>query len=395
MKRRSRAGVLAVFFLAGGPAAARGQGVDQGLNVEPRLIAEGENRANLFQTPTDQEHEFLTVLRPGLALSLPVQTHELDVRGEGFLIRHAEFPEFDSNEFRVDADADFDLVRGLDLGLSNRYRRSSNPPLSAEDQVHLFREEFARALPRYRFAERWQALLKAAYLERRFEAADEQRDDFTTYTYGGGFGYRVLPKTTVLVEGDSNRIDHFTSLFNNTLWRATLGAVWETTEKLEAQVHSGFERKNYARNQFEDHGDWMMAGDLRYRPTDFDEITLRMAREIIETEFTSRENVDSGLYYVSTSAELGYSHQITAKFKVVLAGRYALYDFSGTRSDRIGLGRGGLEYAPRKWLALSATAGYAQDDSNQNSYDYADQSVLAAVKLTYPAAGVSAWLADW
>jgi len=395
MKRRSRAGVLAAFFLAAGPAGVSGQGLDQGLDVEPRLITEVENRTNLFQTPGNEEHEFLTVYRPGLAISLPVQTHELQFQGEGFLTRHAEFPDFDSNEFRLDVQADFDLVRGLDLGLRNRYERNSNPPLSKEDEVHLFREEQASVLPCYRFAERWQALLKAGYLERRFEAADEERDDFTTYTYGGGLGYRVLPKTTLLAQGDYNRIDHFTSAFDNTLWRATLGAVWETTEKLEAQVHSGFEQKNYESNHFDDHGDWMLAGNLRYRPTDFDEITLRVARDIIETQFSARENVDSGLYYVSTSAELGYSHQITAKFKAQVSGRYAFYDFSGDRSDHIAAGRGGLEYSPRDWLALSVAAGYAQDDSSQDPYDYADRSVLAAVKLTYPASGVSAWLADW
>jgi hypothetical protein len=393
------AGALLIFLLAAAPRPAPAQSEELesgggGVRLTPRFITDVENRTNLFLTAADAAPETLTTYRPGLLFSAPVQTHALELRGEGSLIRAAEFPEFDSDEYRANAALDFDLFRGFTLSPSARYQRSSNPPLSETDLRHRYRDAQAGLAVGYRFADRWLALVHGAYLERRFETTADEIDNFISSTYGAGLGYRILPKTTLLGQGDYTRIDDFLARFDNRLWRASLGLVWETTAKLSAEVHGGWQDKKFDQAKLGEHGDWLVLGRLRYQPTDFDQVSLAVSRDLLETEFTARENAASGRYYVSTVGDLAYRHAWTAKIKSRVSARYSDLEFSEGRSDRIAGADLGLEYAPRKWLALSAGAGYLQDRSSQDRYNYADRRLLAAVEVIWSSQGVAAWAAE-
>jgi len=399
MNRPSLPGAFLIFLLAAAPWPAGAQleeaeGAGGGAGFTPRLITDVENRTNLFLTAADTERETLTVYRPGLRFSAPVQTHALELRGEGFLIRAAEFPEFDSDEYRANGSLDFDLFRGFTLSPRGRYQRSSNPPLSLTDLRHRYRDAQAGLAVGYNFADRWQALVNGSYLERRFEEPADELDNFSSSTYGAGLGYRILPKTTLLGQGDYARINNFLTQYDNRLVRATLGLVWETTAKLSAEVHGGWQDKKFDRAALGEHGDWLVQGRLRFQPTDFDRISLQLSRDILETAFTARENVASGRYYVSTAGDLAYQHAWTAKIKSRVATRYSDLEFSRGRGDRIAGAELGLEYSPRKWLAVSAGGGYLQDHSSQSRFNYVDRRLLAAVEVIWSAQGVAAWAGE-
>jgi hypothetical protein len=398
MNQVSLPGALLIFLLAVAPLPVAAQLEEaegpSGTRFTPRLLTDVESRTNLFLTSADTDHETVTIYRPGLRFSTPVQTHDLELRGEGYLIRAAEFPEFDSDEYRANAAFDFDLFRGFTLSPRGRYQRSSNPPLSQTDLRHLYRDAEGDLAVGYSFADRWQALVHGSYLERRFETTADELDNFSSTTYGGGLGYRILPKTTLLGQGDYTRINNFLTKYDNSLARATLGLVWETTAKLSAEVHGGWQDKKFDRAELGEHGDWMVQGRLRFLPTDFDRITFNLSRDILETAFTSRENVASGRYYVSTGGDLAYQHAWTAKIKSRVATRYSDLEFSQGRSDRIAGAELGLEYSPRKWLAVGGGGGYLQDTSSQDGFNYVDRRLLATVEVIGSAQGLAAWAAE-
>ncbi|MEM7027416.1 MAG: outer membrane beta-barrel protein [Pseudomonadota bacterium] len=206
------------------------------------------------------------------------------------------------------------------------------------------------------------------YENNRSTTAVRDRED----TYGSGrFYYRLMPKTSLLLEGRAINFNYDTdsvgsASLDSTTSRVLFGVTWEGTYKTTGTAQIGYIRKDFdadARSTGEDIS-WEFG--VEWQPRTYSTVTLNTSRDFNETNGT-------GNFIITDSIDLGWSHNWTDRIRTTLSFRYAEDSFdqdtTGREDEKLAFGAN-IIYELRNWVEIGAGYDYDERESNDNTFDY-------------------------
>lgn len=371
---------------------------------------------NLFNSPDDKESEWITVISPGISVSVPstrqptldretVNTapggmqlsrlrYEPERRFQGYALyradlrEHAEFPEEETDTHRAEGLLYYRLRGGLAFELMDLFEVDQDPyntrnEIDGSDVRNL--DEFTSNL--WRFSVSYpvtpKLALDASYgmfslnydAERNeFRERDDQTATVSVY-------FRILPKTALVLDYQFIDVDYDSAENNrdNREHRYMGGVLWDMTAKSRARLLVG-----YGNKEFDDgsEGDFVGEARLDYNPTEKTKLYLKAVRRANETDFRNAQDI------LTYRVQAGYAQRLSARWSGAIDGYYTNDEYRGRdgfttdREDDRYSAALTFGYAFRRWLSLSFGYSYVKRDSNIEQYEYDTNSVFATVSAS-------------
>ncbi len=216
------------------------------------------------------------------------------------------------------------------------------------------------------------------YDNNRIVTAVRDREDL----YGSGrFYYRIMPKTSLLLEGRATQFDYDTTAagttsLNSITSRALFGATWEGTFKTTGTAQIGYIRKDFETSARPSGDDISWELGIEWRPRTYSTISLSTYRDFGETN-------GAGNFIITDSVDLNWQHKWSERFRTTLTFIYAIDSFdednTGREDDRLGVGIN-LVYKIKNWLEVGGSYNYDERESTDNTFDF--QKNIASVFTT-------------
>ena len=201
--------------------------------------------------------------------------------------------------------------------------------------------------------------------------SDKERD---TTALSSTFYYRVGPKTRALIEARHTEYDYVSNDRLNSNNIALLsGLAWDATAKTSGTLKIGGERKRFDESSIDDKSASMWEVGIRWKPRTYSIFDLSTRRAIDEG--------DDGASAIHLQLiEMSWRHQWLDRLSSNVS--YSLSDQEYQdidRDDEIRTFGAGLSYAMRRWLDLSLSYKYLENDSSAANESYQRNIYLVSV----------------
>lgn len=207
--------------------------------------------------------------------------------------------------------------------------------------------------------------------------------DLNSYNIGGGFLWRVMPKTQLLFEVDDTIMDYLHNLndgtsINGSLYRAYTGATWQASAKTKAVVKIGYQTRVFDYSGYKSQSGPAFQGMLEWTPGSYDSVWVNVSNALNEPFIGSATAAATQNYTVN------WSHQWLERFNTQLGAFYFRQRYTTTdlTTDTINA-RFGAIYTihPGLWMDMQYT--YTDRTSNENQYDINRNMVLLNVRMIF------------
>ncbi|MDG5466853.1 outer membrane beta-barrel protein [Deltaproteobacteria bacterium IMCC39524] len=370
-------------------------------NWHPSLSLTGYWTDNLFETSTDEEEDFVTVVSPGLWLafparfdrpaSVPVVTRApgglayslLDDTAEYGLFqvyaaysanieRYKDFSDEDETTHNAEGKLGFYPGPKTRIELQHVFdenREDFSTGGGARDQEDKYTGNLTNLSVGYQLTHRLSLGVSGSYYDLDYNdkvnAAREREDT----TFGGKVAFALTEKLDIFVEYVHVDIDYKSFNSNDSEEnQAYAGLAWSVTEKTRGMAKIGYNKKDYD-SQTPDEDELQVELQLGYRFSPKTDLTLRGLRKLNETDIVGTSGrlthaVSGSVAYaltpkVSTSLNLGWQRD-----------EYLENNAGPDRDDDYYNVGAAVSWQAQRWL--TATCGYdlVDRDSNVNTYDY-------------------------
>lgn len=362
---------------------------------------------NIYNTKKDRKSDWVTVLSPGIWLSVPHTQKQLSlldtsVRSPGGFIveslRYEFFRRFMAYLFyqadielysrhssentvkhRVQARLDYRMVGGLSFTLSDEYLISHDDRgKGISNSLDKFHTNSFNAVVRYDTGRK--LMLKAAYSNFmvRYDASGSSFMKRTDNAFSWYVSYRFRPKTSIFAGYEFIDVNYAQNTVSNSreynLWT---GMEWDITTKTRGIIKAGYGTKKFADHTIRKNNTLILEGNIQYRLTAKTSLNLMAWRKTNETDI-------SGTYFIlSNGIKIGYLHKLTSKIsdfagfsyiKDRYKGDFTLDGRTDERTDNYYTLSFGLQYEFRKWFSSELGYIYSKRDSNFSEYDYSNNT---------------------
>jgi len=356
------------------------------IRLHPQFSVKGLFSDNYFLTANNQKDEWLTIFIPGLTLQVPFRKHTLTLDYRAEIERHSEYSHFDGTFHNASGLLELKFARGLGLNIGYEYKKSRTPPDFEDDTVDDYHYYNGIVEALYQFTNRYKVTTAYRHVIKDFQDHENREDNFSMNEGTITLHYRFLPKTHLLLEYAFSRIDNKdigdvdTDNDNHHIW---MGLEWDPSKKINGRIAGGYTTRKYHHEQGgEDEDTFSMGGNLTYFFSRFITASLKLERQIIQTERTSDQSF-YGIHYIRTGGNLSLNYKIpflTNGFRnssTTIKGLYYNDDYSRGRTrirkrddDRYG---GSVQLSLKYWddrLDLTLNYRYLENSSNISLEDY-------------------------
>ncbi|MDP3029169.1 MAG: outer membrane beta-barrel protein [Deltaproteobacteria bacterium] len=353
------------------------------LELHPYLTLKETYSDNIYSTATEEKHDYITTIIPGMRLQFPFRAHQLALEYNVVLNEYKKYDEENITNHNANALLDFKFGRRLGLKLSDVYARGHEPRgSSSTGLIEKYKTNAAAASATYQMADVSMVQLDYAKTTYNFitsQFRDRDEDLISAYIY-----YRFLPKTSVFLEYDykSVNFDPISDDLDNKVDSGFLGLTWEITEKSKGTIKGGYLWKDFDVQSGGDLETWTASIDLDHRFTDYTSIRLIGQRMVNES------NLQGTKYIITTGAYAEFTHRFIAKLAAIVRGSYGKDDFSDVvppetrvRKDRTAVAGIGLKYFIQNWLAIAVDYNHRDRNSNINVNDYTENSYTFTINF--------------
>ena len=369
---------------------------------------------NLFETDTNKEDEFYTVISPGIWFALPASKQPflrlstlntapggLDAsrmstaferRLQAYALYRADFREHSSfsEEDRVDQRGEvllrYNFRGGLSLQIDDVYEVNQDPystGLSEDRQVDEFKSNLLHLQIDYSFGPRLSIrgdysryLLDYDAVRNAFRERDD--DAFSLYLF-----YKMLPKTSVYLLYEHIDIDYdWDILADSTERHYYVGLQWDMTAKTRGRFMLGYGEKDFSADDGSTHDDLLGEIQLDHR------FTPKTSAYLRATHKTNESDIIGAQYILTYRNQFGVRQRLTAKVRGSIDLFYLREEYQGDitidnlRAERVDdyYGAGiALAYAPLRWLNLSLGYRFSERSSNFSQFDYQNNTVYLSI----------------
>ena len=369
----------------------------ENFSLEPELGVELRYDDNIFQSATGVTSSLISIVSPGLFVSAQPSKHRFEFQYDGDFARYSDSSPDNYDDHYLEAGAylalgqrsKFDIVGSYDdahddrgTGLTEGFDPTINI-LPEPDEYH-----FSRFLGRFSFgsgASKGWIVLEAGYSDLEYT---NHRDRTRFFDRGENYGdatfyYRVMPKTSLLLDARLTEIDyqHDRALqpsLDSKERRYLFGVTWDTTVKTTGTVKVGYVQKKFDASALGEFSDPSWEVDVRWSPRTYSHFDFRTARYPSETNA-------GGNFIDNTSYSAAWEHAWSNRIKSRLGARYLEQDYRGSalnRKQELTKYSFSLSYEMRRWLKWQAGVEVNSRNSNINLFEFDGNVYSISVLMT-------------
>ena len=355
------------------------------LELHPYLTLKETYSDNINFTATDEKHDYITTIIPGMRLKFPFRSHQLDLEYNAVLNEYKKYDEENTTDHNANALLDFEFGRQLGLKLTEAYASAHEPRnVSTTGSNEKYKTNAAGISATYQMADMSKVQLDYTRSSWNFETSrfrDRDEDLIAAYIY-----YRFLPRTSVFLEYDYKNVNFETISesddLDNKVNSGFLGLTWEIAENSKGTIKGGYLWKNFDSQSGTDFETWTASIDLDHRFTDYTSIRL------IGQRLVNESNLQSTRYFVTTGAYAEFTHRFIDDLAAIVRGSYGKDKFSDTvspetraRKDTTYVAGIGLKYFIQNWLAVAVDYNHTVRNSNIAANDYTENSYIFTINF--------------
>lgn len=330
--------------------------------------------SNIFDTPDNEESDFITMYSPGINLFLPIRgmKSEFSVSYLANFLEYRENPAEGRMDQYVDGSWKTVLPRGLGITLHNRFEDTEIPPTFDDIYGELIQRTSRRAnyftstvtLPNY-FA-RFDSELS-------YSNSDHQYDTFEDSSYneqkiGTRLTYKLLTKLDTLAELNFGKTNYDTNVISDSVFYESLvGLQWKETAKTTGIFKIGYRVRDYEEEGFDQFNGVVFSLESKTQLNTVTNFSVLLRRSQEEILFTRDRN-----FYELNSLYLTFSRKLTGKLEASLSNYYQILDIpavleaeSDIETFTWGL-RTSVDYKIQKWLFAELSYWYEDRDSSSD-----------------------------
>ncbi len=360
------AGFATTSFAGGGIlgslAASNGFAVGP-VKLHAGLQVSQEMNSNIYATSDDEVDDYITVFSPGMLLTMQTQRHKLNL---GVASATSQYKDNDDENFTsVTYQAGYNLntASGIAFGISETFGTSEDP--RPEQEASERKEHFTNRIisslgytfPSKKFST--EVFVNDFHLE--YDEDDDKDSNRREREYGVGVYYRVLPKTSLLLEysyGTTEYYDRTDEEYDSRSNFYRMGIKWDATARMNGALKVGYEDRTYADIDHETKKAPAVDGDISYKITEETKIKVIVNLAIMETEYTgsAAESLSQSYFYDHQQFGVGLVSRLMNRFTVDILASVSNDDYNNYEG-------GSLDNRGDTTHAFDLTVGY---DFNKN-----------------------------
>lgn len=355
------------------------------VEAHPYLSLRETYSDNIYLTPDNKKHDFITSINPGLFLQIPFGRNVVSIGGDTIVNMYA----INSSENRTDwtfyGTGDFYFGSRFNLKVSDNYTDGHETrSQSSTNDVDRFQDNIALASMTYILANvsKVQLDYSRTYLKYKINGFRSRNEDLASaYLY-----YRILPKTSAFVEYEFKNVSFMenASVLDNNVQSGLLGVTWELSERSKGTIKGGYLFKNFDHQSQGSVDDFAASVDISHYFSDNNFIKLFGARTVNESSLQDTR------YSVSTGVDGEFTHRFLDRLSATAKGSYSKERFSDIapgdlviRKDEIILAGASLQYTFRRWLESSLEYYWRKKNSNINTFDSTENNVSLTINVFF------------
>lgn len=365
----------------------------------PGIEIEGAYQSNVYATESNEESDFVTILKPRVQLNSDWSVHQINLELGADLGFYADFTDENFEDFHFSNDNRFEIVRGTNLITDLLYRSAHESRSSPENLSSAVEPLTYDLLTGMLGVERDLAKLglrvdvkasSIAYDDSRSitgRTIDNSFRDYTTIDGGIRLSYKPIPKTETYLSTRLKEVTFDDSTLNggpnrdNWGYELKLGAKKTLDDLWSIDAYLG-----YAPSFFDDDslgditgGDALSLGaNLLWNPTALTSVVGDLRRATYQTTESGASAV------VNTSLSMRVEHKLTQSLLLDGSLGYSYADYYGSprEDDNYNLGFG-VQYYMTRLVSVRAAYDYNERDSSQDGSSYKDNVASLQLRLNY------------
>lgn len=383
----------------------------QNRSIHPFLTITEYYTDNALSSNKDKKSDFITVLSPGIWLTVPVELEKISTvdtstlspggmslsryppdafkRYQAYLsyVANIELHSRDSSGLnfighKAEGLLQYNFRGGLSLELLDQFGFSHDDfgtGISSRE-LDKYNTNLLSFIATYRLSERFK--LRAGYANFIVHYYDESLDfrDRNDNAFSGYIFYKFKPKTSLFVQYDFIDIQYNKDTVSNSKEYHYLGGIqWDMTAKSSGTIKAGYGFKDFTKSSSNDSKDFIMELQLSHRFTPKTSMTLTASRTTNET------NISTTNYILSTAIGVGYVQMLTSKLTADIQVAYTndIYrqdltydDRTDQLNDKYYTASFSLRHKVKRWLETSVGYLFSKRDSNFSDFDYTTNSIF-------------------
>lgn len=370
--------------------------------ITPSVTVKQKYTDNVYKQPKKEKHTWITEVKPGIVANAKQggNEYELGANTEG------GYYTVDSKNDYVDwsgygkANLEFDRRNHLDTFLKRSHKHdeigseaSEGSKANAQEEPDEYDQTDGDI--KYTFGAKdakGKLVLRDIYMSKNYtnNREDTAKLDRSENEYRATGYWRVMPKTSLLLEGRDKEIEYDKDYSNNDVLnrdyklssnekRLFAGAEWEATAKTTGAVRLGHAWKDFDEREgdsapVDDYSMPAWETTITWAPRSYSRFTWDSTQGPLESS-------SSGAFIYRTSNRIDWKHDWSKRLHSKLFYMRNFDEFVGTdRNDHFQTLGGGVGYDLTRQLLLTADYSYHDRNSNQDTNDYNSSMVTFGVK---------------
>ena len=363
--------------------------------INPFVQVEGTYESNIFQTYTDEESDFITVISPGIHYQYPTAEdasmkfnadYRADIRMYGNDGDSTIDPDGELNtiDHRLGADLFFDLASGVELAAGYAFNVTSVAPSEPGDERNPYKEHDLSGSMAYTYADTYKIEFAYDGMFRSFDEAEDADDDITRNDLQLMGFYNLSQVLSLLVGGNYAMLTREDPFFDSNEWKGYGGIEYDLTGKTTGRLVLGMVGRQFDTDLVDDPSDFYFNGDFNSEYAEGSALNISLFREYYDTSVIE-ETAENGLYYISSGLKGDIRHALPMLPNLALLANIGFWkdvyeEDANDREDSAWEIGCGLDYKFYKYVSLGAGYRYMSVDSNINENDYSDNLASISIK---------------
>ncbi len=361
-----------------------------GFRVLPRMEIGGTYDSNVFATDSRVKDDFITVIRPELAVRSDWNNHALNFTASGDLARYSLYKTQDFNDYATALNGRVDVLRDVQVAAEAFFRREHEGAGDADligtfSRPVVYYVSGGEASYTHRFG-RFRARLSGNGTYYNYENGTDETGRSVSQDYRDRWdttgtlrvGYEVAPGYEAFIQG-SLLNSHYThtpagaASRDSDGYETVAGAAFDLTGLLTGEVFAGYMERSYDSSIYKDFSGFTVGGRLNWSVTQLTTVTGQASRQVRDTLIFQGGRVASS--YTRTLVALGVDHELLRSLLLNARAQYRTDDYNGvSRTDDVYTLGAGATYQVNRYLSL--TGGYTYEERSSNAInDYKDNLI--------------------
>lgn len=366
---------------------------------------------NVFNTSEDEKSDFVTVISPGIWLTLPhiyerllkIDTSNVAPGGftlsrykpeyfrryQTYLFYTADIEKFSkySSEDTVNHKAEgllqYNFRGGLSAEMIDQFIKSHDARgTGLSTELDKFRSNLINVILTYDLSDRLRFRMDYANFLVDYEASRNDFRDRDDNAVSGYVFYKFKPKTSFFIEYEFVDIRYDKNVLSNSREHHYFGGLqWDITAKSKGSVKAGYGKKDFISSS-ESGEHFILEVQLDHHFTPKTSLVMKASRKTYET------NISTTDYILSNTVEAEYIQRLTGKITGHVNLSYMRDEYKGDltfagetkeRRDDFYRGSFALQYEFKEWLKTDIGYIYDRRQSNFSDFDYTSNIVFARI----------------